>query len=303
MNARKGIIIAMVVAIIGAVGFGAYFLLNAPENVELKKVDVLNIENEQTRIILSGTVQTKESESFTYDYATYGKHQSTPVSLGQYVNKDDIIVESTKKDYKAPFNGYIAELNVDNAYKQAKEAADDSIFLTKPEVLYTIISSDYYIDTRVTEYEITRLPKNQLITYSIRAQDANLYYDASVKLLAGLPIVESPGVGTGSQSDISYYRLTLNMNTGKEQARVGNHVTIRIEDKDHKALIIPQSATIREENRVFVYLFKANEATKLEITGKNVETGFQVETGLATGEQIITSDVPNLTNGEKVEKK
>ncbi|MGL5042193.1 MAG: hypothetical protein ACRC6X_03695 [Culicoidibacterales bacterium] len=308
MNVKKGIIIAIVIAIIGVGGFIAYNQILGQVVTDAKEIETTTIEDNQTKIILNGTVETKQSETFNYDYETYGRHISTPVTLGKYVNKGDIIVESSKKDYKAPFNGYITELNVDAAYAQAKEADKDEVAIVKPEVLYTIVSNEYFIDTKVTEYEIARLPKKQKITYSIRAKDADVYYGASTRLLSSAPLVDGSAAGQ-TKSDITSYALTLNMLEGKDKARVGNHVTIKIEDSEPTPLIIPEKLTVKEDGKVFVYTYKEDKgigigsSIKLEIKGKSVATGFQVESGLVAGEQVITTEVESLSNGGLVFKK
>lgn len=308
MSTTKKVVIIMLVAIVAVGGYFGYQIVNSQTTVEIPQVELLDIKNEQTKIILNGTVATKETKSFIYDYTTYGKHWSTPVTLGQHVNEGDIIVEGSKKDFKAPFDGYITELNVEAAYEQAKKADDNNEMVMNPEVLFTIVSSDFFIDTKLTEYEIARLPEAKNITYSIRAKDVNTSYPASIRLLSSTPITAQPSATGQTSSDISSYSLTLNMDGGKELARVGNHVTVRIEDANQQALVIPKTALLEENGKTYVYLFKettdtSGTITKSEITGSAVENGFRVETGLSTGDRIVTNDVANLVDGGIVNRK
>lgn len=293
------IVIVAILVVIGGVGYYTYQTLNTAETTtsELTQVQTQKIENTKTEIVLSGVVNTKETKTEYYDYTTYGKYWATPVSVGQHVNEGDIIVESSRKDYKAPFSGYIVELNAQTAYDEAKKAYDDNTMVEMPTVLYTLVSDDYYIETSITEYEISRLPEQRAIKYSIRALDADTYYSASVRLLSALPKASAATSGA-TKSDISTYTLTLNMDTGKEHTRVGNNVTIRITDANAPVLTIPTTATIKEEDKVYVYLVNTDmTVTKTEIKGADMEGGFRVDSGLATGDIIATSNVNSLTDG------
>jgi|GEM_PF-4272991 len=305
MSNGKKIIIVMILAIltvVGVIGYLGYQSMNSTDiESSLVTVQTQVINNPQTRMTLNGIVETKETKSYIYDYYTYGKLWDTPVSVGQFVNKDDIIVESSKKDYKAPFDGYIVELNVDAAYKQAKDAYDNNEMIETPELLFTIVSSDYYIETKITEYEINRLPENKKVTYSIRAYDAEKFFDTSIRRLGSAPTVT-----TGSNSsDVSTYSLTLNMDSGKEHARIGNHVTIRIEDANKPALIIPKDAVINLDGNLSVFIATTNEAGtttvhQVQITAQEVDGGYEVTTGLADGDEIVSAGVSGLTDGQTV---
>ena len=318
MKTGKKIIIAViiiVVAIIGVVGYFGYQTMtsstaevtNITKVTNITEVETTTIQNEKTEIVLSGQVKTKETKTEYYDYLIYGKLWEAKVGIGQHVNEGDIIVEAGKKDYKAPFNGYIAEINAQAAYDEAKKAYDDKTMLEMPTVLYTIISDDYYLETSLTEYEVNRLPETRTIKYAIRAKDIDTYYDASIRMLSALPTVAQPTGTTTTKTDISTYTLTLNMDSGKEQARVGNHVTIRIRDAAAPALTIPTSAIVKEEGKIFVYLVTADTptapVTKKEVKGAEENGKFRVDSGLTTGEVVVTSNVAALTDGKIVQQK
>lgn len=308
MNRNKIIgIITVLIAVAVAGGF-IFNAMNKAKETEatIQTVEAYDIVKEDNTIILNGTVETTETKSFIYDYQTYGKLWGTHVTLGQYVEKDQIIVESSKKDYKAPFNGYIIALDVDNSYNQAKEAYDDDEMVEQPLVLYTIANADYYIQSSVTEYEIARLPQDKKITYEIRAESGNTVFDAGVRQLSGEPL---PATGT----DISTYSFTFNMLTGKDQARLGNHVTLRITDANQKPVLIPITSVIEVEGKHKVYVLESvldnnYKVTERVVTIEEYDGQYKVIDGLLDGERIvkvlpegITSDTVVILQGETAE--
>lgn len=298
MSINKKIGIVVLVIILAIAGYFGYQAMNTPA-AEIKTVETTEITKEDNTIVLNGKVESSESKTFVYDYETYGKLWSTHVVTGQYVSKDDVIVESSKKDYKAPFDGYIVELDVDAAYNQAKRAYDDKEIIEMPLSLYTIANSDYYIQTEMTEYEINRLPENRVVTYSVRANDIEQEFAGSIRQISGQP-------SQSATSDISTYKVIINIDGGKETTRLGNHVTIRIKDGNEKPIIIPESSVLTEGEETSVYVVErlsavVNHVSKRKVTVEKQEDGqYKVLEGLIDGEAIVTNDVTTLVDGESV---
>ena len=186
------------------------------------------------------------------------------------------------------------------ANNQAKRAYDNDEIIEMPEVLYTIASSDYYIQTTVTEYEITRLPEHKKITFEVRAEASDQQYGGWVRELSGIP-------NTVAGSDITTYNFTINMDEGaKHLVRLGNHVTVRIADENEQPLIIPQTSVLEEDGQMFVYVVDGETpiskiATKRSVTVEKQEDGqWKVLEGLLDGEQIIKDNVTNIVDGSFV---
>lgn len=302
---KKKIVITLVILLIAVVttGFVMSNMMAAPK--EVKKVDVLTIHHSPTSLVLTGEIKSKETEKFHYDYNKYGEYQKTLVTLGQYVTEGDIIIESGKKDYKAPFNGYITQLNVDKAYAQAKDAFKEQVIPKEQEILYTLTSDEYYIESEVNEYEVSRLPVQRKITYLIKAAGKQAEYQASVRTLDMLPKSNEMNTTTQTRTDVSLYTLLLNIDTGKEHTRIGNHVTVRIEDAEQPPLTIPTAAVLSESDRYYVYLIiKDNQnnhvISKQEVRGEFTAEAFRVERGLSEGDLIVQSELTNVSVGEVI---
>lgn len=305
MKKNSKIIIGMIAAIlvVGG-GMGYYYMIANTEQSETTIVPVTTqtIGKVATDMVLDGEVKTKEIHSEYYDYDTYGKLWSTKVSVGQFVKKDDIIVESSKKDFKAPFDGYITTINADSAYNEAKTASDDKRIVTNPEILYTIVSNDLYIETTVNEYEVNKLPETPKVTYAVRADNPDKYYEGTIRAIAATP---NPAGAGSDKSTISKYQLTVNMNEGKDIVRVGNHVTIRISDSEYQAPVINKDAVIVENGSYFVFVVQTmspgvQTIQKTQITTTEVDNGYKLINGLSEGDVIVTKDVTALMDGQMV---
>ena len=294
------IVVALILVIVAAAGYYWFSTNSGNATPTTPAVETVPIHIETNELVLSGQVKTKETTTAYYDYDTYGKLWDNHATVGQHVNEGDIIVEAGKKDYKAPFSGYIAEINPQAAYDEAKKAYDNDTVVEKPMVLYTLVSDDYYIETELTEYDINRLPANKTIRYAIRALSPDTYYDASIRLLAALPKQAATGTEV-KKTDISTYGLTLNMDSGKEVARVGNNVTIRITSQDAPVLQIPATAVFTEAEKTYVYVVSAFEGqhqlVKTEVTGTVEGDVFTVASGLNNGVEIVKNITPELADG------
>ncbi|MDB4924270.1 efflux RND transporter periplasmic adaptor subunit [Mucilaginibacter sp.] len=84
--------------------------------------------------------------------------------------------------------------------------------------------------------------------------------------------------------------------------RSGNTGKIRLSLVHNDALIVPESATIEMQDKVFVFaLADSNKVKKLPITivGKN-GTDYIVKDGVKVGDQIVLSGVDHLQEGTKI---
>jgi membrane fusion protein (multidrug efflux system) len=84
--------------------------------------------------------------------------------------------------------------------------------------------------------------------------------------------------------------------------RSGNTGKIRLSVQHNDALIVPQSATMEMQDKIFVFaLADSNKVKRVPITviGKN-GTNYLVKDGLKAGDQIVLSGLDHLQEGEKI---
>jgi membrane fusion protein (multidrug efflux system) len=85
--------------------------------------------------------------------------------------------------------------------------------------------------------------------------------------------------------------------------RSGNTGKIRLSVQHNNALIIPQSATIEMQDKVFVFaMADSNKVKKLPITiiGKS-GTNYLVKDGVKAGDEIVLSGIDHLQEGEVIQ--
>ncbi|MFZ4860959.1 efflux RND transporter periplasmic adaptor subunit [Sphingobacterium sp. Mn56C] len=84
--------------------------------------------------------------------------------------------------------------------------------------------------------------------------------------------------------------------------RNGNTGKIRLEKKYNKALLVPQSATLEVQDKIFVYAVnKENKAVQqaIKVIGKSGEN-YLVESGLHEGDRIIVKGFDRLQDGQVI---
>lgn len=85
--------------------------------------------------------------------------------------------------------------------------------------------------------------------------------------------------------------------------RSGNTGKIRLGVQHDDAILIPQSATIEMQDKVFVFTVnKENKVTKMPITisGKS-GTNYLIKDGLKSGDQIVLSGIDKLQEGQAIQ--
>ena len=85
--------------------------------------------------------------------------------------------------------------------------------------------------------------------------------------------------------------------------RSGNTGKIRLGLQHHDAVLVPQSATVEMQDKVFVFTVnKENKVTKMPITvsGKS-GTNYLIKDGVKSGDQIVLSGIDKLQDGQVIQ--
>jgi len=85
--------------------------------------------------------------------------------------------------------------------------------------------------------------------------------------------------------------------------RSGNTGKIRLGLEHNDAILVPQSATVEMQDKVFVFTVgKDNKVTKMPITvvGKS-GTNYLIKEGVKTGDQIVLSGIDKLQDGQAIQ--
>ncbi len=236
-------------------------------------------------IVLSGDVEATGTID-VYPNAA-GKIISLPVSLGDYVRKDQVIgqidpsmpgMNYASSPIKAPISGTITAVNMEMGQTVSQQMAVATIGQL----------DELEITTQVPERFINQVEKGQKAIVSSSASDRT--FEARVTEL-------SPVVNQSSRT----MAVKLKMD-GNSFVRAGMFVSIRlITSTSSNALTIPENALIvRNEDR-FVFLIDGETAVKTSVTTGKESSGFiEILSGLSEGDEIATEGKTLLSDGSKV---
>ena len=236
-------------------------------------------------IVLSGDVEATGTID-VYPNAA-GKIISLPVSLGDYVRKDQIIgqidpsmpgMNYASSPIKAPISGTITAVNMEMGQTVSQQMAVATIGQL----------DELEITTQVPERFINQVEKGQKAIVSSSASDRT--FEARVTEL-------SPVVNQSSRT----MAIKLKMD-GNNFVKAGMFVSIRlITSTSPNALTIPENALIVRNDDRFVFLIDGETAVKTSVTTGKESSGFiEILSGLNEGDEIATEGKTLLSYGSKV---
>ena len=196
---------------------------------------------------------------------------------------------------KAPVNGYIGRLLKKQGSLVSPSDADALTLLSdvhNVHVYFALSESDFvtfkeqYAGTTLND-KLKQLPPVTLLL----ADNTEYAKQGSIDMIDG-------------QFDKNTGAITLRASFANPQGllRSGNTGQVRLSLQHKDALIIPQSATVEMQDKVFVFaLADSNKVKKLPITivGKTGDN-YIVKDGVKAGDQIVLSGIDHLQEGEVI---
>jgi len=81
----------------------------------------------------------------------------------------------------------------------------------------------------------------------------------------------------------------------------GMFLTVRLEQDQRDAVIIPEEALVPEADKQFVFVIDGDVATKREVKiGRRTPGSVEIVTGIAAGERVVTEGTQSVRNGGRV---
>jgi len=78
-------------------------------------------------------------------------------------------------------------------------------------------------------------------------------------------------------------------------------LTVRLEQDQRDAVIIPEEALVPEADKQFVFVIDGDVATKREVKiGRRTPGSVEIVTGIAAGERVVTEGTQSVRNGGRV---
>lgn len=147
-----------------------------------------------------------------------------------------------------------------------------------------------------------------------KAQYSGTSIDDKIKHLAPVSLVLADNNDYPVTGKIDMVNGQFDRNTGaitlrakfanaKGLLRSGNTGRIRLSLPHDNAIVIPQSATVEMQDKVFVFVVdKDNKVVKtpISVTGKT-GTSYLIDNGVTSGEQIVLSGIDKLQDGQVIQ--
>ncbi|ALS00487.1 hypothetical protein ATZ33_03600 [Enterococcus silesiacus] len=276
---KKKLLIGAGAIIVLGVGFFIYQNSQPKETETAKSVNLYEVEK-QTPLHLKGQVQAKLTQSVLLS-TDKGPVKTIHYNLGDHVVKDAVLVTyEWGEKIKAERDSIIATLNPD--------AKNDP---SKPLMVLKSIENE--IRGTVTEYDKEKLSKDMDVTIDYVNQNKSVPGKITeIAEINTVPEANSASASTSSTSIVNY-DFTAQPN---ENIPLGYSVEILIPRNE---IHLPTKSVQEKDGKFYAYLVKDNKAEQKEVTVKEAEGFYILESGVDEGIKII-KNVKGITKGTEV---
>jgi len=189
--------------------------------------------------------------------------------------------QTSRTQVRAPFDGIVSDRKV---------SAGDTATVGK-ELVKVIDPNSMRFEGRVSTDKIATVKLGQPVKFHINGY-GNQQFTGAVKRI------------DPSANDITRQVEVLVGLTGEQPRVAGLYAEGRIDAETSNALMLPESAIVRNGDEVYTWRVKGGTLSKanLEIGMRDQRSGaYEVKTGLAAGDTVLRSPSSNLKDGQKVE--
>ena len=182
---------------------------------------------------------------------------------------------------RAPFDGIVSDRKV---------SAGDTATIGK-ELVKVIDPNSMRFEGRVSTDKISLVKVGQPVTFHINGY-GNQQFAGTVKRI------------DPSANDITRQVEVLVGLTGEQPRVAGLYAEGRIDAETSDALMLPESAIVRNGDETYTWRVKGATLSKvnLQVGMRDQRTGnFEIKAGLAAGDTVLRSPSSNLKDGQKVE--
>jgi multidrug efflux pump subunit AcrA (membrane-fusion protein) len=312
---KKKVLIIIIIAVVAAAGYFGYLRLNAQDNnanqdIKITENNTIEVSKGSMKntIAVSGNIYPIEEQNLTF--STDGTVSSVKVEEGEYVDKDDILIElknnraeleyiKAENNYKTTqINGsknaiQEAKLNYDIAkdnYEDTRLKApysgvitdllvQEGDFLTSgQEVAILIDNTQYEVKANIDESELSKLKIGQKVEIKMEALPQE-------SLSGELTKISSKAKST---SGVVTIPITVLIDGVKDSFKPGLSADMDIiVDEIKDEIIIPVTAIVDREGKKYVQKVEGDRTNLVE-----------VKTGLTDGIRVVI--LSGLNNGDKI---
>ncbi|MFS1203496.1 efflux RND transporter periplasmic adaptor subunit [Enterococcus lactis] len=220
-----------------------------------------------------------------------------------------------QKDAVSQAKQVLDEANVDlssvnNTIEQTKKKITNTVTAPIKGIVYindkgktdaavpyaTIVSPDKVIKGTVTEYDYNKVKVGQVVNINLLNEEKSI--EGTITDVNALPEDMEVSTQTNISSDKNNTVSTFTfMVSPKEPIRYGYNVQINV-PTNH--LELAKKNTIKENNEVFVFIYRDRKAIKQKVEVKEENGKYLVKTGLKENDSIIENPGVRLKDGQEV---
>ncbi|HRE82911.1 MAG TPA: efflux RND transporter periplasmic adaptor subunit [Opitutaceae bacterium] len=308
---------------------------SAPKKVALTTVAITSVPSIST---IPGTVQAIERARLAAK--VMGRIEEMPVVLGQRVKKGDTVIKLTSPDLDARLAQAKTSLEaarqdrdreqgllaVGASTRDGVRTLDDRVRVLEAQVreaeavhAFTLLHApfDGVIARRPAQTGDLAMPG--MVLLEVHGENAfeiesAIPEDLAEHLLAGSTFsVSVPSTGVSFNSSLTEMASAANAETRSVQikasvpagelVRGGQFVRLSLPGKPRPMILIPSSALARVGQMERVFTVTSDHRVRLRIVKSGDRTGNAVEilSGLAAGEKVVVSPLPDLRDGDLIE--
>ncbi|WP_429949938.1 efflux RND transporter periplasmic adaptor subunit [Enterococcus sp. AZ101] len=276
---KKKLLIGAWAIIILGVGVFVYQNTQSKETETAKSISLYEVEK-QTPLHLKGQVQAKWTQSVLLS-TDKGPVKTIHYNLGDHVTKDAVLVTyEWGEKIKAERDSIIATMNQD-----AKNDPSKPVMVLK--------STENEIKGTVTEYDKEKLSKDMEIKIDYVNQNKSV--TGKITTISEINAIDdtSSTNATSNSATIVNYDFTAQPD---ENIPLGYSVEILIPRNE---IHLPTKSIQEKDGKFFAYLIKDKKAQQKEVTVKEEDGFYTLESGLDEGNKII-KNVKGIKDGMEV---
>lgn len=271
---------AIIVLVVGA-GYLVYQTMTPKEVETAKSVSLYEVEK-QTPLHLKGQVQAKLTQSVLLN-AEKGPVKTIHYNLGDHVGKDAVLVTyEWGEKVKAERDSIVTLLNPD--------AKND---LSKPVMVLKSIETE--IKGTVTEYDKEKLSRDMEVTIDYVNQNKSV--SGKITTIAEMNTIEDASSASATASSGSATVVNYDFTAQPtEPIPFGYSVEILIPRNE---IHLPIKSVQEQDGKWYAYVVKDNKAQQKEVTVKEEDGYYSLESGLDEGTKLI-KNVKGIKDGTEV---
>ena len=170
------------------------------------------------------------------------------------------------------------------------------------QVLVHIVSNDnLQVKGELSEYNLANLSVGQEVTFTSKVYPDKTW-TGKISYISNYPKNNSEASSSvGATSSGSKYPYTIDITGEMGDLKQGFTVSVEVKNKS-KALIVPISSVVMEEDKNYVWILDENQkAKKVEVGLGNADAENQeITSGLTDGAKVISNPTASLQEGKEV---